>query len=99
MEEKKVYIGNLEYGVTEDDLQKVIEGKGIQIKDLKIIKDKFSGRSKGFGFAEFETDEQVQQAIDALDGQDLNGRKLKVSKARKRDTNSRPRYNSGDRFR
>ena len=98
MEEKKIYIGNLEYGVTEDDLQKAIEDKGLQIKDLKIIKDKFSGRSKGFGFAEFETDEQIEQAISALDGQELKGRKLRVSKAKKREDNRRQSFGGG-RFR
>jgi len=98
MEEKKIYIGNLEYGVTEDDLQKAIEDKGLQIKDLKIIKDKFSGRSKGFGFAEFETDEQIEQAISALDGQELKGRKLRVSKAKKREDSRRQSFGGG-RFR
>ena len=82
-EQKKLYIGNLEYGVTEDSLKGFIEEKGITAKEVKIITDKYSGRSKGFGFAEFETEEQAQQAIDALNEQELNGRKLIVNKARK----------------
>ena len=85
-EEKKVYIGNLDYNVTEEELRKAIEEKGIQVKDVKIIKDKFTDKSKGFGFAEFESDEQVQQAIDLLDGHELNYRKIKVNKARRRDS-------------
>lgn len=85
-EEKKVYIGNLDYDVTEEDIQKVIEEKGLTVKEIKIIKDKFTGRSKGFGFAEFESDEQVQQAIDLLDGQELKSRNLKVNRARRRDS-------------
>jgi len=90
-DEKKVYIGNLEFGVTDDDLKKCIEEKGLNAKEVKIISDKFSGKSKGFGFAEFETEEEAQKAIDALNEQDLNGRALRVSKARK----MRPREDRG----
>ncbi len=82
-EEKKIYIGNLEFGLTEDDVRKAFEEKELTVKEVKIIKDKFTGRPKGFGFAEFETAEEAQKAIDALNGQDLNGRALKVSKAQK----------------
>ena len=82
-EQKKLYIGNLEYGISEDALRGMIEEKGISVKETKIIVDKYSGKSKGFGFAEFETEEQAQQAIDALNGQEVNGRKLTVNKARK----------------
>jgi len=82
-EEKKVYIGNLEYGVAEGDLARLLEEKGINAKEIKVIMDKYTGRSKGFGFAEFETEEEAQKAIDALNGQDLNGRTLKVNKAQK----------------
>jgi len=89
-EEKKLYVGNLEFGVQEADLKKFIEEKGLTVKEVKIISDKFSGRSKGFGFAEFETEEQAKQAIDVLNGQDMNGRALRVSKAQK----MRPRRDS-----
>ncbi|MEI8348538.1 MAG: RNA-binding protein [Candidatus Omnitrophota bacterium] len=89
-EEKKLYIGNLEFGVQDADLKKFIEEKGLTVKEVKIISDKFSGRSKGFGFAEFETEEQAKQAIDVLNGQDMNGRALRVSKAQK----MRPRRDS-----
>ncbi|MFH1772039.1 MAG: RNA-binding protein [Candidatus Omnitrophota bacterium] len=82
-EQKKLYIGNLEYGTTDEDLKSFIEEKGVTVKEVKIITDKYSGRSKGFGFAEFDTDEQAQAAIDALNEQELNGRKLAVNKARK----------------
>lgn len=82
-EQKKLYIGNLEFGVTESDLKGFIESKGLTVKEVKIISDKFSGRSKGFGFAEFDTEEQAQAAIDALNEQELNGRKMTVNKARK----------------
>ena len=83
-EEKKVYIGNLEYSVAEGDLAKALEEKGITAKEIVVIMDKYSGRSKGFGFAEFETSEEAQKAIDALDGQEINGRALKVNRAQQR---------------
>lgn len=87
-EQKKLYIGNLEFGVTESDLKGFIESKGLTVKEVRVITDKFSGRSKGFGFAEFETEEQAQAAIDALNEQELNGRKMTVNKARKMEPRS-----------
>lgn len=81
-DENKIYVGNLEYGVDEGTLKSFIEGKGLQPKDVKVISDKYTGRSKGFGFVAFESDEELQKAIEALDGQELNGRALKVNKAR-----------------
>jgi len=84
-EENKIYIGNINYEVTEEDLKEMIKKKGFETQDVTIIKDKFSGRSKGFGFAEFENNEQVQKAIELLDGHELKSRKLKVNKARIRE--------------
>jgi len=84
-EEKKIYIGNVEYSVTEEELQRILEDKGLEVKELKLVRDKFSGRSKGFGFAEFESDEAAQKAIEALDGQELKSRKLRVSRALRRE--------------
>ena len=82
-EEKKIYIGNLEFGLSEEELKSMIEAKGIAVGEVRIVKDKYSGKSKGFGFAEFETPELAQAAIDALNGQDINGRTLRVNKAQK----------------
>ncbi len=90
-EQKKLYIGNLNFDTTENDIKALIEEKGLTVKEVKVISDKYSGRSKGFGFAEFETDEQAQAAIDALNQQELAGRKLTVNKAKKME----PRGNSG----
>ncbi len=90
-EPNKIYIGNLEFGLSEEDLRNTMNNKGINPKEVKIIKDKLSGRSKGFGFAEFETEEETQAAIDALNGQDINGRTVQVNKARK----MQPRRNFG----
>ena len=82
-EEKKVYIGNLEYGVTESELSGLLEAEGISVTEIKLIRDKLTDRPKGFGFAEFATAEDAQKAIDALNGKELNGRKLNVNKAKK----------------
>jgi len=98
-EAKKIYIGNLEYGVTEDDLKKLLEEKGLSAIELNIITESYSGRSKGFGFAEFETEDKAQQAIDALTGQELNGRTLNVSKARKMKPRSRDSFGGGGGYR
>ena len=103
-EEKKVYIGNLKFELKEEELRKTIEEKDLKVVDVKIITDKFSGRSKGFGFAEFETAEEAQRAIDLLNEQELDGRQLRVSKAQKmkpkRDNfnNDRGGYNSPSRY-
>ncbi|MBU1122775.1 MAG: RNA-binding protein [Candidatus Omnitrophota bacterium] len=82
-EQKKLYIGNLSYDTSESDLRGFIEGKGITPTEIKVISDKYTGKSKGFGFVEFETEEQAQSAIDALNEQDFAGRKLTVNKAKK----------------
>lgn len=82
-EQKKLYIGNLSYETNEGELREFIETKGVTPTDIKIISDKYTGKSKGFGFAEFETEEQAQAAIDALNGQEFAGRKLTVNKAKK----------------
>ena len=82
-EEKKIYIGNLEYGVTEADIKQLLEEKGISAGEIKLISDRDTGRPKGFGFAEFATAEDAQKAIDALNEKELNGRKLNVNKAKK----------------
>ena len=82
-QKNKIYVGNLEYSVAEDELKKFFEDKEITTKAVEVIKDKYTGRSKGFGFVEVESEEAVQKAIESLDGQELKGRSLKISKARK----------------
>ena len=78
----KLYVGNLEFNTTEEELKSHFEQKGIQTKSITLIKDKYTGRAKGFGFVEVESEEVIQKAVEALDGQVLNGRKLTVNKAR-----------------
>ena len=79
----KIYVGNLSYEVTEEDLRQAIEQFG-QIESVTIIKDKYSGQSKGFGFVEMASKEAGQAAIDGLNGKDFKGRALNVNEARPR---------------
>ena len=78
----KLYVGNLDFNTTEDEIKGHFEQKEIPTKSITLIKDKFTGRSKGFGFVEVESEEVLQKAVEALDGQEINGRKLTVNKAR-----------------
>ena len=81
-----IYVGNLSYEVTEEDLQEAFEGFG-QIESVKIIKDDYNNRSKGFGFVEMSDNAEAQSAIDALHDKELKGRALKVNTARPRTEN------------
>jgi RNA recognition motif-containing protein len=87
-----IYVGNLSYEATEEDLQQAFEAFG-QVESAKIIKDKYSGESKGFGFVEMPAKAEAQSAIEGLNGKELKGRMLKVSEARPRSE----RHRSGGR--
>jgi RNA recognition motif-containing protein len=76
-----IYVGNLDYRVSENDLQEIFEKHGT-VGSVKIISDKFNGRSKGFGFVEMSNHEEAERAIDALDGSDLENRKMVVNEAK-----------------
>ena len=91
-----IYVGNLLREVTEDELRLAFEEFG-QVETAKIIKDKYSGESKGFGFVEMPSKDEGQSAIDNLNGKELKGRTLNVNEARPRtDRGGRGGY-SGDR--
>lgn len=77
----KLYIGGLDYGVTDNELKDFFVSQGTVVS-ATVIKDKYSGQSKGFGFVEMQDFKEAQQAIKALDGQELNGRAISVSQAR-----------------
>ena len=79
----KIYVGNLSYEVTEDDLKLAFKEFG-QVESVTIIKDKYSGQSKGFGFVEFASKAEGQAAIDGLNGKEVKGRTLNVNEARPR---------------
>ena len=78
-----IYVGNLSRGVTEDDLRGAFEAFG-QVASAKIITDKFSGESRGFGFVEMPSKAEAQEAINGLNGKDLKGQTLNVNEARPR---------------
>ncbi len=80
---KKLYVGNLSHDMADSDLQTLFEQHGT-VESAQIIMDRDTGRSKGFGFVEMGTEEEAQQAIEALNGQEAHGRQLTVNEARPR---------------
>ena len=79
----KIYAGNMSYETTEEDLKLACEEFG-KVESATIVKDKFSGEPKGFGFVEMSSKAEGQAAIDGLNGKELNGREHKVNEARPR---------------
>ena len=79
----RIYVGNLAYQVTDDELRQAFEAFG-QVSSANVIMDKFSGQSKGFGFVEMASKEEAEAAMRALNGKDLRGRALNVNEARPR---------------
>jgi RNA recognition motif-containing protein len=94
---RKVYVGNLGYGVTDSDLTKMFEPHGT-VESAQIIMDRDSGRSKGFGFVEMKTDQEARAAIAALNGQDSGGRALTVNEAKPRSESGRGGSGGGQRY-
>jgi len=82
----KIYVGNMSYDTTEEDLKLACEAFG-KVESATIIKDKFSGQPKGFGFVEMSSKAEGQAAIDGLNGKELKGRTLNVNEARPRTEN------------
>ena len=85
---RKLYVGNLAYNVTEDSLSAKMSEFG-RVESVKIIMDRDSGQSKGFGFVEMSTDSEAHAAIDGLNGTDFDGRPLKVNEAKPQERSSR----------
>lgn len=81
---KRLYVGNLPYSATEEELKNIFSAAGA-VESATIVNDKFSGRSKGFGFVEMATPEEAEKAIQMLNQSDMGGRKLSVSEARPRE--------------
>jgi cold-inducible RNA-binding protein len=77
----KLFVGNLSWGTTDDTLRDFFAQVGTVVS-AQVIKDKFSGRSKGFGFVEMSSDEEAEKAKTELNGKDLDGRAVNVSEAR-----------------
>ena len=81
---KKLYVGNLSYGVTNSDLEEMFAAHG-SVQSAQVIVDRDTGRSKGFGFVEMESDQEARAAISALNGKEVEGRALTVNEARPRE--------------
>jgi RNA recognition motif-containing protein len=98
-----IYVGNLSHETTEENLKEAFEVFG-EVSTVKVIKDNYTGRSKGFGFVEMPAKVEAQAAIEGLNGKDLKGRSLNVNEARPRSEGGRggarpggPRHGGGRR--
>lgn len=80
---KKLFIGNLPYSFTDEQLGDLFKETG-KVETANVVTDKFSGRSRGFGFVEMSSDDEAQKAISDLNGKEIEGRKLVVNEARPR---------------
>jgi len=94
---KKLYVGGLPYAVTEDKLQEIFSAHGT-VESARVITDRFTGRSRGFGFVEMSSEEEAQTAIDSLNGSDLDGRSLTVNEARPQENRGGGGGGGGDRW-
>ncbi len=83
-----IYVGNLAYSVTEQDLKKEFEAFG-EVASANVIRDQYSNQSKGFGFIEMPVSSEAQAAIRALNGKDIGGRSLNVNEAKPRTERNR----------
>jgi RNA recognition motif-containing protein len=96
MAQQNLFIGSLAYATTDDSLKAHFEQIGA-VKSARVITDRDSGRSKGFGFVEFESDDDNQKAVDQLDGKELDGRTISVGLARPREERPRREFGGNDR--
>ena len=94
---KKIYIGNLSFSSTEDELRTVFERHG-RVESVNVITDRDSGRPRGFAFVEMDEASAADDAIRALDGSELGGRSLRVNEAQDRNAGGGGGYRSGDRY-
>jgi RNA recognition motif-containing protein len=89
---KKIYVGNLSFNTNDDQLNSIFAPFGA-VSSARVIKDKFTDRSRGFGFVEMDNNEEADKAIAALNGKEVDGRALKVSEAQPRE--DKPRGGGG----
>ncbi len=83
----KLYVGNLAYSCTEDRLREIFEAHG-EVSSAALVMDRDTGRPRGFGFVEFTNDDNARAAIEALNGQNMDGRDLTVNEAKPREPRS-----------
>ena len=88
MKSKKLYVGGLPYSVTEGPLEEIFSPYGT-VESARLITDRMSGRSRGFGFVEMSTESEAEEAAEALDGSQLEGRTLTVNEAKPRQQRNR----------
>jgi cold-inducible RNA-binding protein len=81
-----IYVGNLPWGLSEEELRDAFKAYG-EVESAKIVTDKYSGRSRGFGFIEMPNREEGQAAIEGLNNKELKGRSIKVNEAQSRNDN------------
>jgi cold-inducible RNA-binding protein len=93
-----LYVGNLLFDVTENEIKELFGPFG-QVTEIRLIMDKFSGKSKGFGFVEMPSKEEAQKAIDALNGKDIKGRAMTVNEAKPKVERGRGGFGGGGRGR
>lgn len=85
---KRVYVGNLPWSIATDQLRDLFEEHG-EVVDAIVMKDRATGRSRGFGFVEMGSEEETQKAIEALNGTEVDGRALVANEARERQSRDR----------
>ena len=79
---KKLYVGNLPFSATEDSLHEFFSQSGVNPSAVNLIRDRFTGQSRGFAFVEISNDEEADRAVNSLNGQNFGGRNLVVNEAR-----------------
>ena len=84
-QKNKLYVGNISFQVDEEQLNNFFEEKGIAVQSVSIIKEKYTNRSKGFGFITVGSEDEITKAIESVNGQELDGRALTVNKAREQE--------------
>jgi len=92
-----IFVGNLNYSITEDDMREIFEEYG-ELTSVKLITDKFTGRSKGFGFVEMADADEAKKAIEELNGAEVEGRSMVVNESieKKRDNNRGGGFRGGN---
>jgi len=79
---KKLYVGNLPFQATEEQVSSLFSQTGVTTANVTLVRDRFSGQPRGFGFVEVNSDEEAERAVQGLNGQDFMGRKIVVNEAR-----------------
>ena len=95
--EKRLFVGNLPYSVGESDLETAFADHGTVVSAV-VIRDRESGRSRGFGFVEMETEEMAEAAAGAMDGFEIDGRRLRVNEAQPKNNDRQRRSDFGERW-